>query len=329
MITHALVQRLQALWYGDSRWYLALLLPVSWLYCALVMLRRQAYRLGLFRSVRLPARVVVVGNLTPGGTGKTPLVIAIARRLHLAGYRVGIVTRGYGGRAGQWPQAVTADSNPHEVGDEAPLLAGHTGVPVFAGPDRVAAGRALLAAHPCDVLISDDGLQHYALQRDLEVVLIDAILGLGNAHCLPAGPLREPRSRLRTVDAIAAIGAVPGVEWAFELRAGAVHQVSAPAHTASLESFRGDKVYAVAGIGNPQRFFDLLRQAGLDIEERIFADHHRFSAEDLTFDHPHPVLMTEKDAVKCRDFAPRQCWYLPVTLITPPAFDDWLLNRIA
>ncbi|MDT8387563.1 MAG: tetraacyldisaccharide 4'-kinase [Thiogranum sp.] len=324
-----MVQRLQALWYGQSSWHLTLLLPVSWLYCALVTLRREAYRLGLFRSVRLPARVVVIGNLTSGGTGKTPLVIAITRCLQLAGYRVGIVTRGYGGRAGQWPQAVTADSNPHEVGDEAPLLAGHTGAPVFAGPDRVTAGRALLAAHPCDVLISDDGLQHYALQRDLEVLLIDSILGLGNGHCLPAGPLREPRSRLTTVDAVAAIGAFPGVEWAFELRAEAVHQVSAPAQTASLESFRGDKVYAVAGIGNPQRFFELLRQAGLDIEERIFADHHRFRREDLTFSRPHPVLMTEKDAVKCRDFAPRQCWYLPVTLVTPPAFDDWLLNRLA
>jgi tetraacyldisaccharide 4'-kinase len=328
MTARRLEQRLQAIWYGDSNLYLALL-PAAWLYCAVTGLRRLAYRLGLRRSASLDARVIVVGNLTAGGTGKTPLVIAITKLLQQAGYRTGIVTRGYGGQARHWPCAVTAASDPLEVGDEAPLLARHTGAPVYAGPDRVAAGRALLAAHACDVVISDDGLQHYALQRDVEIALVDALRGFGNGHCLPAGPLREPTSRLATVDAIAAIGATSAAQWVFELKAGAAHRVTAPEETTSLESFIGDKVYAVAGIGNPERFFLLLRQAGLDIEERAFPDHHRFQAADLTFGNKRTVLMTEKDALKCRDFAPRHWWCLPVTLRTPAAFDDWLLRRLA
>lgn len=320
-------RRLQRIWYENSKAAM-LLLPFSAVYCAVAVLRRLAYRAGWLRSVRLPVKVVVVGNLSVGGTGKTPLVIALAKRLHEDGLRVGILTRGYGGRATHWPQLVDPHSDPQQVGDEPVLLAARTGLPVIAGPDRSAAATQLLAGTPCDVLISDDGMQHYALQRDVEIALVDAARGLGNGHCLPAGPLREPAARLKSVSTVVALGDSPLADWAMTLQPGAACRVGSPSHTASLDSFRDQTVYAVAGVGNPERFFAMLSAAGLDIRTRVFADHHRYRPEDLRFGDSRPVLMTGKDAVKCRAFAQDHWWYVPVEVITGAAFDDWLRKTL-
>jgi len=323
-----LARRLQLLWYGDSRLYL-LLLPLSWLYCAVVELRRLAYRRGLLRSTALTCKVVVVGNLVAGGSGKTPLVMALADILASAGLRVGIVCSGYRGRARHWPQPVDASSDPREVGDEAVLLAQKTGLPVVAGRDRVAAGRALLRSTACDLLLCDDGLQHYALQRNLEIVVIDASRPQGNGACLPAGPLREPWRRLQEADAVVALG---------EYCANAttvMHYVSTttvnlhdPQQRRPLTAFAGQAVYAVAGTGHPQRFFNQLRDAGLQVETRAFDDHHDYSPDDLVFDKPYPVLMTEKDAVKCRLFALPDAWVVPVDIRLEPAFVNWLVDAV-
>lgn len=320
-------RRLQQLWYGNSR-LAALLLPLSGLFCLLVQLRRSAYRAGLLASARLDARVIVVGNITVGGTGKTPLVLALTRCLRDAGYRVGILSRGYRGRARDWPLPVTPSSDPAQVGDEAVLLARNSGVAVYAGADRVAAGRALLAASPCEVLICDDGLQHYALSRDLEIAVVDASRGHGNGHCLPAGPLREPVSRLRTVDALVYQGeAAPGA-FGMRLQAGSAARLGDPADTRPLAAFRGERVHAVAGIGHPQRFFSALRAAGLDIEEHRFPDHHAFRPADLAFADRRAVLMTGKDAVKCAGFAPAHWWSVAVEAHLDAALVAWLLDSL-
>jgi tetraacyldisaccharide 4'-kinase len=320
--------RLQALWYGDSRIY-RLLLPLSWLYCGFVALRRTAYRLGLLPSAKLDCRVVVVGNLVAGGSGKTPLVIALARTLYNHGLRVGILCRGYRGRSKQWPVAVRADSDPVEVGDEAVLLAQKTGLPVMAGPRRVDAGRALLRDTPCDVLLCDDGLQHYALQRDIEIVVVDAERSFGNGACLPAGPLREPRQRLQQADAIVALGG-PCAEATTVMHyiSGETCKLLDPQHCYRLDAFAGQAVHAVAGIGYPQRFFRQLLDAGLSIEAHAFDDHHPFTPQDLVFTGRRPVLMTEKDAVKCRAFARPDWWVVSVEAQLDAGFEAWLVNAV-
>jgi len=320
-------QRLHTLWYGDSRAYIALL-PFSWLYCVLVWIRRLVYRTALLHRTCLDARVIVVGNIAVGGTGKTPLVIAIARRAQQAGLRVGILTRGYLGRARHWPQQVSDSSDPGEVGDEAVLLARKTGAVVFAGPDRVAAGRALLQASPCDLLICDDGLQHYALQADTEIAVVDASRGQGNGLCLPAGPLREPVARLRTVDAVVALGDDAGWPYSMCLVSGAARGVADASISRSLDSFRGSTVHAVAGTGNPERFFTSLRAAGLRIRTHPFADHHPFTAADLDFGDNNPVLMTEKDALKCEHFAQHHWWFVPVDAQPNVRLEAWLAKQL-
>ncbi|MGD2074316.1 MAG: tetraacyldisaccharide 4'-kinase [Gammaproteobacteria bacterium] len=318
---------LQRLWYGRSPW-LPFLLPLSWLFCALVQLRRAAYRRGLLSPAALDARVIVVGNISVGGTGKTPMVIELAGRLRRAGFKVGILCRGYGGRSPQWPLAVTGVSEPELAGDEAVLLAARSGVPVFAGPDRVAAGRALLAQCSCDLVICDDGLQHYRLHRDLEIVLVDARRGHGNGHCLPAGPLREPVSRLRRVDAVVGVGGAAAGGFGMRLHAGAAQRLVDPTDRRPLERFRDHRVHAVAGIADPRRFFATLREAGLEIQEHAFPDHHPFRAGELAFGDARPVLMTEKDAVKCAGFAQAHWWSVPVDAQLDAAFVDWLIGSL-
>ena len=321
-------QRLQNIWYGKSSAYIPLL-PLSWLYCAATAIRRLAYRSGLLGTTRLNSRVIVVGNISVGGTGKTPLVIALAERLQQAGYKVGILTRGYLGRASHWPQPVSAGSDPEQLGDEAVLLARKTRTVVFAGPQRVAAGRALLQVSPCDVLICDDGLQHYALHRDLEIATVDVTRGHGNGLCLPAGPLREPVSRLQQVDAVVALGGGSGHSHTMHLVPAAARRITNPAKRRDLESFQGNPVHAVAGIGDPERFFAMLRGAGLTVQTHPFADHHPFRATDLDFADDRPVLMTEKDAVKCEAFAKTNWWLVPVDAQLDTAFYDWLFNVLA
>ena len=303
---------LNDIWYGQSPVRYALW-PVSAVYRALARLRREAYQRGWRSPVEMPVPVIVVGNVSVGGTGKTPFVIWLADQLKQRGRKVGIVTRGYRGKGTEWPRAVAADSDPEEVGDEPVLLARRTRCPVVAGPDRVACVEALLEHTRVDVVLSDDGLQHYRLARAFEIAVVDGARGMGNGLCLPAGPLREPPSRLQEVDAIV----VNGTGWghAGVFRADAVvtkvyHLKDGAERT--LESFRGKPVHAVAGIGNPQRFFDLLLDADLDVESHPLEDHAEITLDELTFVAPGAVLITEKDAVKCEHLKANGVWCVVV-----------------
>ncbi len=308
----SVTELLNRIWYGNSplRWGLW---PISSVYLALARLRRTAYRRGWRTTVEAPVPVIVVGNVSVGGTGKTPFVIWLADQLKQRGRKVGIVTRGYRGKGTEWPRAVAADSDPREVGDEPVLLARRTGCPVVAGPDRVACVEALLAGTRIDVVLSDDGLQHYRLGRSFEIAVVDGARGMGNGLCIPAGPLREPVSRLQEVDAIV----VNGGEWghAGVFRAEAVvtkvyHLKDGAVRT--LDSFRAEPVHAVAGIGNPQRFFELLRDADLEVEPHPLDDHAEIGLAQLRFDEPGAVLITEKDAVKCEHLKPDGVWCVVV-----------------
>ncbi|HEX5049755.1 MAG TPA: tetraacyldisaccharide 4'-kinase [Gammaproteobacteria bacterium] len=309
-----LSQALNTLWYGKSpaRW---LLWPASLAYLGLARLRRAAYERGTLAAVELPVPVIVVGNVSVGGTGKTPFIIWLAAQLKARGLRVGILTRGYRGGAADWPRMVVGDTPAAEVGDEAVLLARRTGCPVAAGPDRIAAARMLLDAGGLDVLLSDDGLQHYRLARRFEIAVVDGVRGMGNGLCLPAGPLREPEERLRSVDAIVVNGGKWGHAGVFRAEAVVtqVYRVT-DREPRTLESFKKEHVHAVAGIGNPQRFFDLLGDAGLDVTPHPLEDHADLAPEDLAFDEPGAVLVTEKDAVKCEGFAHADVWCVAVDL---------------
>ncbi len=315
--------KLDDLWYG-GHWLAWPLVPLSGLFRLAVSLRRLAFRRGWLESHKLPVPVIVVGNLTLGGTGKTPLVIWLAGFLCHLGWRPGILTRGYGGRSRHWPRPVTADTDPRQVGDEAVLLARHAGCPVVAGPDRVAAGWSLLQKGACDILVCDDGLQHYRLARDVEILLIDASRGFGNGFCLPAGPLREPVARGAGIPLKLCSGGTWPDAQPLSLRAGDLINLRDPALTLPLASLRGRRVTAVAGIGNPARFFSLLRQTGLYLDEHPYPDHHDFSAADVASWPPGPVVMTEKDAVKCLGFAGQDHWYLPVTVVPGALFEQQL-----
>lgn len=307
------MKRLEYCWYTRRPW-LILLTPVSFIYCLGMRLRWLCYRAGLLSCERLPVPVVVVGNLTVGGTGKTPLVGWLARHLQQAGYRPGIVARGYRGKARHWPQQVRADSDPVMVGDEAVMLAGMSNCPMAVGPQRVQAAQALLEHSGCDVIISDDGLQHYALQRDIEIAVIDGVRRLGNGFCLPAGPLREPASRLRRVDLLVVNGLGNHGEYPMRMRTPHALRLNNENDVRELADFRGQQVHAVAGIGNPERFFGALRQAGMHVAEHVFPNHHGYTSRDVDFDDDLPVLMTAKDAVKCRGFRLQNAWYVPVTI---------------
>jgi tetraacyldisaccharide 4'-kinase len=317
------VSRIDEHWYRGSLW-LWLLWPVSALFCLLVMLRRLFFRTGVLRSVRLPVPVIVVGNITVGGSGKTPLVLWLAEYLREQGYKPGLISRGYGGKAQHWPQPVGADSDPRVVGDEALLLARRSGCPMVVGPDRVAAARRLLAEHGVNVIISDDGMQHYRLGRDIEIAVLDGERRLANGLCLPAGPLREPSARLRSVDFVVTNGEGAKGEWSMQLEPAAALPLLG-GESRPLSSFAATPLHAVAGIGNPGRFFATLRRLGLATTEHAFADHHPYRSGELDFDDELPVLMTEKDAVKYFDYAGERHWYLPVTAHLPEDFGRRLL----
>jgi tetraacyldisaccharide 4'-kinase len=327
---------LERYWYRSTPLGIVLYLP-SLLFRLAVALRRSLYRAGVFGAVKLPVSVVVIGNITVGGTGKTPLVLWLANFLRERGLRPGIISRGYGGRAAA-PQCVTAASDPATCGDEPLLLAQRSGVPVWTGTDRAAAARALLRANPeCDVIISDDGLQHYRLARDIEVAVVDGARGVGNGLMLPAGPLREPPSRLATVDAIiinasqsAAVGMRTKAPAAFAmaLQSRDFHNLLNPDHRAAPELFQNRRVHAVAGIGNPQRFFEYLQRLGITFTAHPFPDHHAFRAPDLEFADADFVVMTEKDAVKCHSFATEKHWVLRVDAEIDPAFGELIMKKL-
>jgi len=311
--------RIEAMWYGQRGpvW----MAPLSGLYGLVMAFRSVLYRLGLRHRIRIGVPVVVVGNLTVGGTGKTPLVAWLSTHLAAVGMRVAIVSRGYGGKA-RGVTRVTLHSRPTEVGDEPLLLARRAQATVFIGRDRVAAAKAAVA-DGADIVLGDDGLQHLALVRNCEIVVIDGQRGFGNGSLLPRGPLRESPRRLRRVNAVVINGALkPGFQlpgflsrtaFTMQMRPGDARPVAGSGQLRSLASFRGTGVHAVAAIGNPQRFFDMLREAGLTLYEHPMPDHHDFKPGDLDFGDSLPVLMTEKDAVKCAAFADARCWYVPVT----------------
>jgi tetraacyldisaccharide 4'-kinase len=306
------------IWYGRHPLALALA-PLGWLYCAIARLRRRGYRNGRFAVRRLPIPVVIVGNLTVGGTGKTPLVLKLAQLTTERGWRPGIITRGYGACSVHWPRIVSPADDPNLVGDEPLLLARRAPCPVVAGPDRYADGELAVHRLGCNLLLCDDGLQHYRLARDLEIAVVDGDRGLGNGRCLPAGPLREPRERLETVDLVIHNGGTaPGHR--FSLVPGAAIALHDPTRTQPLHAFRDRPVTAVAGIGNPARFFAMLRAHGIQAAERPYPDHHAFTAADVHTWPPGPVLMTEKDAVKCARFARADLWACPVEAVPDDAF---------
>jgi tetraacyldisaccharide 4'-kinase len=309
-------QRLVADWYTPRlTLFSALLAPLAPLFRAASALRRGLYRVGVLRVQALRVPVIVVGNINVGGSGKTPLTLYIARELGSRGWRPGLVSRGYGGIGGS-PRRVLANSSPDEVGDE-PVLLARSGLPVWVGRDRVAAGRALIAEHPdCNVVIADDGLQHYALKRDVEIAAVDGKRGFGNGMSLPAGPLREPISRLGEVDAVVRLGDKPGRlsdrEFEMALVGNRFVRVNNSAIAVGADNFAGEDVHAVAGIGDPERFFAYLRTLGIAATGHAFPDHHRYTPRDIALPDATAILMTEKDAVKCAAFADDRCWALPV-----------------
>ena len=314
-------RRLFRLWYEQpSR--SSLLQPLSWLYGAAVSVRRMAYLRGWVRSYAINRPVIVVGNLTVGGTGKTPLTVWLANQLRQRGLTVGIVSRGYG-REQSGLRVVSPDSLWQEVGDEPLILSRRTECMTLVASDRVAAARELVA-RGVGVILADDGLQHLRLRRDCEILVVDGTRGFGNGRMLPAGPLRESSSRARAADAVVVNGGAEGepprgvspelaaAALRMRLVAGKARRVGVAGEPQPLEAFRGRRVHAVAGIGNPSRFFADLRALGLEVIEHPFPDHHAFSPKDLDFRDGAAVLMTEKDAVKCQALTGSGLWYVPV-----------------
>ena len=315
------------IWYKDSLSGV-FLLPLAAIFAGVVAARKFLYQHGILKSHSLPVPVVVIGNLTVGGTGKTPLLIWLARLLADAGYRPGIISRGYGGRSETWPQWVDKDSAVDCVGDEAKLIATATGCPMAVSPKRVEAANLLLKKSACNVILSDDGLQHYALNRTIECAVIDGERRFGNGYCLPAGPLREPVSRLETVDFVIVNGEKSeDREFSMQLDGDTAVNLTT-GEQKKLSEFIGQPCHALAGIGNPERFFSMLKSAGLDCISHPFPDHYRFQPADIEFGDHYPVLMTEKDAVKCTKMANPRHWFVPVQAVPEPEFAIQLLNLL-
>lgn len=298
----------------QKTWLAYTLFPASWVFCACARGRRWLYQKKWLKTYRAPCPVIVVGNITVGGVGKTPLIVALYFLLQARGWAPGIVSRGY---RGQYKNSVcvTPGSCPQEVGDEAVMLATRTGAPVVVCRDRTRAVKTLLQQFACDIVLSDDGLQHYALERDIEIAVYHAQRHYGNGWCLPAGPLREPLSRLRTVDIIAVHGGEE-TQCAFSLQGETLVNLINPEITQTLSALRGQRVHAVAGIGFPQPFFDFLDSFQLEVIPHSYPDHYAFCAHDFCgFTTQDIVIMTEKDAVKCRSFVKHNSWFLRVDTV--------------
>lgn len=310
-----------------------LLSPLALLFSVVSGLRRTAYRRGWLKAISVGVPVIIVGNITAGGSGKTPLVIWLVNWLRSQGYRPGVVSRGYGGSACGCVE-VQPDSLATVVGDEPLLIRTKTNAPVVVGRDRVAAARMLIAHHQVDLIVADDGLQHYRLHRDLELAVVDAATGLGNGWPLPAGPLREPKARLRSVDAVIQVvrgaaqpaNALPVSTWRADYTAGKAYRLCAPQAQMALSDLPQHDWLAITGIGHPQGFFDMLEARGIRFSPRTFADHHAFKEADLPVGSA--VLMTEKDAVKCRGFAGADWWAVELDVSPETGFIDWLGARL-
>ncbi|MDF3932019.1 tetraacyldisaccharide 4'-kinase [Pseudomonas citronellolis] len=320
----AFSDRLLQAWYQGHP-ALGLLRPLEALYRRVALRKRTDYLQGRREAYRAPVPVIVVGNITVGGTGKTPMILWLIEHCRARGLKVGVVSRGYGAKPPSLPWRVRAEQRADQAGDEPLMIVQRSGVPLVIDPDRPAAVRALLAEEPVDLILCDDGLQHYRLARDLELVLIDAARGLGNRRCLPAGPLREPVERLESVDAVLYNGASadPQGAFSFTLRPSALVNLRSGQRVGPEHFPAGQQVHALAGIGNPQRFFATLEALHWRPVPHAFPDHAAYSAEQLNFSPPLPLLMTEKDAVKCRAFAAADWWYLAVDAQPSPAFVAW------
>jgi tetraacyldisaccharide 4'-kinase len=306
------MKRLEHYWYKQNpvAW---LMLPLAALYCLLAGMRYRMYMKGWLPRYKAPVPVIVVGNINVGGTGKTPLIIKLCEMLKQRGMNPGVISRGYGSKAVMYPYQVTPESDSKIAGDEPVLIARRTQCPVAIGANRKDDIRLLLDRYKCDIILSDDGMQHYALHRDVEIAVVDVSRKFGNGFCLPAGPLREPQSRLRMVDMVIANGGSEN-QLAFSIKPAPLISLAGDGKFAPLSQFKGQKVHAVAAIGNPQRFFDMLAEQGLDCITHAFPDHHVFNLNDFHFGDDLPVLMTEKDAVKCVGFYLPRHWYLPIDI---------------
>ncbi|MBJ2136851.1 tetraacyldisaccharide 4'-kinase [Paraglaciecola chathamensis] len=319
----------ERIWY-QRPWFkwpgVILLLPLTFLFWALSTLRRLAFSLGLKASVKLSAPVIIVGNISVGGNGKTPLVVHLADFLQANGYRPGVLSRGYGGNSAEYPCSVTPASLPTEVGDEPVLMRQRIQCPMVVDPVRARGAQHLITEHQCDVIICDDGLQHYALKRDIEIVVMDGTRRTGNHFLLPSGPLRESEARLKTVDFVVVNGEQGKKgEYVMTLAPGDLVNLKNPKRRLALNEL-DSPIVAAAGIGHPERFFRLLKQHKVVINNRLsFTDHHAFQASDLPKER---VLMTEKDAVKCQEFAHDDWWYLPVDANIDNVFEQQLLTKL-
>jgi tetraacyldisaccharide 4'-kinase len=327
-------RHIESLWYRISTWHI-LLWPLSLVYGAVTALRRRLYRAGIFKIQKLPVPIIVVGNITAGGSGKTPLVTWLAEFLRNKGYTPGVISRGYG-REGDEVREVSALSQASEVGDEPLLISRRANCPVVVGRNRVQAALSLLQKNPqVNVIISDDGLQHYPLARDMEICVVDGVRGFGNGMLIPAGPLRESVTRLNTVDAIIANGGDKNnsiksysYKTSMKLIGAQFSHLKNTRQPACAENFKGKNIHAIAGIGNPARFFAHLKSLGLQFTEHPFPDHHVFSVADIAFENAEVILMTEKDAVKCASFATEPCWSLAVSAELDTSFGELVLAKL-
>ncbi|TVQ69259.1 MAG: tetraacyldisaccharide 4'-kinase [Oceanospirillales bacterium] len=328
-----MIQLIERGWYQQASW-LKVLRPLSILFTRLSKRRRDKFQSSdlLYQP---PVPVIVVGNISVGGTGKTPVVLALIELLRSYGYRPGVVSRGYGGKPPSYPWRVADHQSSIETGDEPLLIHTRGQVPVVIDPDRPAAVRHLLANSDCNLVISDDGLQHYALKRDIEIAVIDGVRGLGNQRCLPEGPLREPPERLSEVDFVLQNGGTEVQHPRSQIFTLASIQImplqGVQTYSAKdwLDGHSVKKVHAVCGIGNPERFFNTLKELGLEVIEHGFSDHHQYTKADFNGLQNYPIIMTEKDAVKCKNFDIPDSWVLQVAAMLPDTFKDSLLQRLA
>jgi tetraacyldisaccharide 4'-kinase len=306
------MSRLDRYWYSQNpvAW---LLLPLAGLYCLLAALRFNLFKKGWLRSFKAGVPVIVVGNINVGGTGKTPLIIKLCEILQQQGLKPGIISRGYGSKSSIYPLEIMRSTHARDAGDEPLLLAQRTQCPVIIGPDRQADIQLLLERHGCNIILSDDGMQHYRMHRDVEIAVVDIARRFGNGFCLPAGPLREPVQRLRSVDMVIANGGLAS-QLSFTIKPVQLISLAEVGKVSSLSQFSGQKVHAVAGIGHPQRFFNTLAEHGIEYIPHAFPDHHDFAINDLHFGDDLPVIMTEKDAVKCAGFYMPRHWYLTIDI---------------
>ena len=287
--------------------------------------RKKLYSVGILKSPKIKCPVVIVGNISVGGVGKTPMVIWLVNKLQSQGLKVGVVSRGYGGKREHEPLLVIPQTSAKASGDEALLIAKHTNAPVYVGKNRVKAAKKLLLDYRVDIIIADDGLQHYALKRDLEVVLIDSKYGLGNEKLLPAGPLREDKSRLDNVDIVLYKGKKQDAHY-FEYEPLMVYELGNIKNQKNIKSFRSQQINAVAGIAHPDSFFSMLSKNGLAIIKNPLDDHQELTEDHFKFDNDDPIFITEKDAVKCHGMKLKNVWVVVLKLSVKQKTKDELMN---